>query len=282
MEAQDNNIVIQGHRGCRGLFPENTIPAFEHALNLGVSTLEMDVVITSDNEVLVSHEPWMNSTICRMPDGSAIPKSDEKDQNIFQMTLAQCGQYPCGLDPHPKFPDQKQITTNKPSLKEVVDLVRKSGIDVAFNIELKSRVKWDSLYHPDPAEFASIFLLTLADLGIDEQTTLQSFDPRMLEHLHQADPSLKLVYLSDDKGKSVAKKLDELTFVPWGYSCHYKLTSPKTVEECRALGVHLSVWTVNKPRAMKKLIKMGVRDIISDYPDQVIDIATQHDLIVVR
>src|SRR5436305_9759012 len=100
---------IEGHRGCRGLLPENTIPAFLKALELGVSTLEMDVVITKDKQVLVSHDPFMSHEICRSPEGKYITAEEERSHNLYRINLAQISQYDCGMQPHPRFPEQKKI-----------------------------------------------------------------------------------------------------------------------------------------------------------------------------
>src|ERR1700754_3858617 len=110
----------EGHRGCRGLMPENTIPAMMKALELGVTTLEMDAVITADNQVVLSHEPFFNHEITTKPDGKLVTAQEEKSLNIYKMTYAQTQQYDVGLRPHPRFPQQQKLKATKPLLKEVI------------------------------------------------------------------------------------------------------------------------------------------------------------------
>ena len=109
---------IEGHRGCRGLMPENTIPAMMKALELGVTTLEMDAVITKDKQVILSHEPFFNHDITTGPDGKYVTEQDERSLNIYKMTYAQTQTYDVGLKPHPRYPNQRRLKATKPVLKE--------------------------------------------------------------------------------------------------------------------------------------------------------------------
>lgn len=110
----ETQIDIQGHRGCRGLFPENSLPAFEKAIDLGVTTLELDLAITKDHKVVVSHEPYMNSVICFDPDGNTIDASMERKYNLYQMTHEEIKQFDCGSKVHSNYPNQKKLKTYKP------------------------------------------------------------------------------------------------------------------------------------------------------------------------
>ena len=116
---------IQGHRGCRGLMPENTIPAMITAIDLGVTTLELDVVVTKDKKVIVSHEPWFGRDITTKPDGSYMGEREEKRFNIYWMTYEQTRTFDVGIKPHPRFPQQQKMKVTKPLLTEVIDSVRK-------------------------------------------------------------------------------------------------------------------------------------------------------------
>src|SRR6478735_8048590 len=138
----------EGHRGCRGLMPENTIPAMLKALDLGVNTLEMDVVITADNQVLLSHDPYFNHELTTKPGGSFVIPEEEKELNIFKMTYAETQRYNVGLKPHPRFPTQQKIAVTKPLLAHLIDSVEQYGIlkklpPVWYNIETKSTAATD-------------------------------------------------------------------------------------------------------------------------------------------
>ena len=109
---------LQGHRGARGLRPENSIPAFIIALDSGVTTVELDLAITKDKQIVVSHEPWMSSSICLQPDGSAISEKDQKSFNIYQMDYEEVRQFDCGSKGHDGFPDQVKLPTTKPLLRD--------------------------------------------------------------------------------------------------------------------------------------------------------------------
>ncbi|MEP6647758.1 MAG: glycerophosphodiester phosphodiesterase family protein, partial [Saprospiraceae bacterium] len=136
-------IDWQGHRGCRGLMPENTMPGFMKAVELGVTTLELDVVISKDGQVVVSHEPWMSSIICSHPDGTPVTKSEEKTLNLYNMDYSEIQTYDCGKRGNPDFPSQMQVGTVKPTLKMVIRSVEVFAAENKFrqpryNIELKS------------------------------------------------------------------------------------------------------------------------------------------------
>src|SRR5205085_9174232 len=121
LPSGDRAFDKQGHRGCRGLMPENTIPAMLKALDLGVTTLELDIVFTKDSVAILSHEPFFNHEITTKPDGSFIEEKEERNYNIFKMSFAETQQYDVGLNTHPRFPQQQKIAAHKPSLAQLYD-----------------------------------------------------------------------------------------------------------------------------------------------------------------
>jgi glycerophosphoryl diester phosphodiesterase len=143
------DIRIHGHRGWRGLYPENTVVGFCEAIKLGVDVLEMDVVLSADQQLVVSHDPFMHHEICRKADGTEITSSEEEKHNLFRMTLREIQLCIKLVNIRiPRFPEQKQIATNKPSFQEVVDAVQPLLNDhqrknIHWNIEIKSRPEWD-------------------------------------------------------------------------------------------------------------------------------------------
>lgn len=267
-----SSFDFQGHRGCRGLLPENTIPAFLHALDLGVSTLEMDVVITSDSQVLLSHEPWFSAEICLDPQGNTIQADEEKSHLIYQMTYEEIKAYDCGAIGNPRFPDQQAMSVSKPLLSEVIaqaeQYARDTGRDLPFyNIETKCSPEGDGQYHPTPDVFAQLLVDEVIKAGVASRTTIQSFDPRTLQYLHGKYPELRLALLIEN-GFSPDENLKNLRFTPHIYSPYYILVNADLVDFCKSKEMALIPWTVNDTKTMEALIELGVDGLISDFPDR--------------
>ncbi len=278
-----NDVIIHGHRGYRGLYPENTIASFIAAIDAGAQALEMDVVLTADNKILVSHDPFMHHEICLKPDSTEITETEQESFNIYKMTVAQAQTFIMGAKPHPRFPNQKQISEHKPTLNEVVAAVNHKFLNdknkqnsLLYNIEIKSQPEWDSIMQPIPAEYVRLFLAEFEPLNILDRTIIQSFDPRILEELHKQQPKLKLVYLSEDTTKTAAEKLAELTFKPYGYSPNFAMANEQVVQYCKEQNVELIVWTVNEEADIKNVLRLGIKHIISDYPARALALAEEH------
>lgn len=269
-----DQLDLQGHRGCRGLLPENSIPAFLHALELGVTTLELDVVVSRDSQVLVSHEPWLSHVICRDPSGAPIAEGSEKVWNLYQMDYATIRDCDCGSRRHPQFPEQQLLPTYKPLLSEVIDSVRdycqsRQQPLPFFNIETKSQPTGDEIYHPEPQRFVELLLAVIEEKDITDRTYLQSFDPRTLRVARQQAPDIPLVLLVGEPG-GPATYLDSLGFVPAGYSPAYPLVDAALVAFCEDKQMQLIPWTVNDPDDMQRMLDLGVDGIITDYPDRLL------------
>lgn len=269
----DGAFDKQGHRGCRGLMPENSIPAMLHALDLGVTTLEMDIVFTKDSVAILSHEPFFNHEITTNPDGSFIDANNEKDYNIFNMSFAETKRYDVGLKPHPRFPGQQRVAAYKPSLAEVFDAVKKDMMTRRrpfpfFNIETKTHAVTDNAYHPAPAAFVELLMKVIKEKNMEESVMIQSFDPRTLQYLHQHYPAIPTVLLIEDYDKrSLEEQLKELGFVPTVYSPDHSLITAALIEKCHRQQIKMIPWTVNDKASIDKLKAMGVDGIISDYPN---------------
>jgi glycerophosphoryl diester phosphodiesterase len=263
---------LQGHRGARGLFPENTIPGFIYALDEGVQTLEMDVVITADSQVVLSHEPWFSHEIALLPDGSVIDPNDEKSYSIYQMSYEEVKSFDVGTKPHPRFPEQKKIPVQKPLLREVIEFseahAKNTGRPLPYyNIETKCSPEGDSLFHPKPAEFAHLLLDVVKEKGVEGRTVIQSFDVRTLQFVHHANPDIRLALLIENTA-SPADNLANLGFVPHIYSPDFHLVNEDLVKFCRKKGMELIPWTVNETADMDRMIRLGVDGLITDYPDR--------------
>ncbi len=287
---------IQGHRGARGLRPENTIPAFLKALDSGVTTVELDVAITKDKQVIVSHEPWMSAEICLDRDGNEILKQDETKHNIYQMTYNELKQYDCGSKGNVRFPEQQKMKIFKPLLSDVIIAVENhiknfSTYEVDYNIEIKSLPAGDNKFHPSTEEYSEL-VFSLVDQYIPlERLVIQSFDFRVLKYWHKNHPEVRLAALVENK-KSVDQNLNALGFIPSIYSPDFKLLTNESVNYLHTKTVSQPIlteiksstnllpsgqsearlrvipWTVNETHDMLALKGMGVDGFITDYPDR--------------
>ncbi len=265
---------VYGHRGCRGLEPENTIAAFQHAARLGCSWLELDVVLTGDGHVLVSHEPWMDHRICKGPDGEVLTEDLGRALNIHRMTLAQAQDCDCGSLVHPDFPDQENRRARKPTLAEVVEameeLILAEGVGpLSYNIEIKSDPAWYGMYQPGPDTLAAAVVAAVTDLHLGANCMLQSFDPAVLEAVHTLDPGLRTALLVE-AGTDPDVELARLSYVPEVYSPHYSLVNATVVRSLQQRNIGVVVWTVNEEADIRRMVALGVNGIISDFPDRVL------------
>lgn len=264
---------VHGHRGCRGLLPENTIPAFVKAAELGVDWLELDVVISGDSQIIVSHEPWMSHVICTDAEGNPIAEKNEQSFNLYRMTAAEISAFDCGGLEHPRFPEQEQRRARKPTLREVMEAVEEavllSGASPGFNIEIKSDPALYGSFQPRPDAFARLVLNEIEALGIAERCIIQSFDPAALIAAHSIHPELTYALLVDNTD-GLHANLQRIDFVPAIYSPHFRLADEALRDELRDRGIQLVVWTVNEPSDIKRMIALGANGIISDYPDRVL------------
>lgn len=264
---------VQGHRGCRGLMPENTIPAMIKALDLGVTTLEMDVVISKDNKVVVSHEPWFEAEITTKPDGSFIKPAEAMQYNIFQMNYDEILKYDVGMKPHPRFPQQQKIKAIKPLLADLFDSVAESMKTRRrpfpyFNIETKCLPAGDGRFHPKPEEFVELLMTVIKEKQLEERVIIQSFDFRTLKYLHEKYPSIKTSMLIEDSDvNDFEGQLKRLGFTPQVYSPNRTLVDDELIKQCHDKSMKIIPWTVNDKKEISKLKKMGVDGIITDFPD---------------
>ena len=269
-QARDTTFDWQGHRGARGLLPENTIPAFLRALSYPeVTTLELDVVISADDRVIVSHDPFMEEALCLTPAGEPVTGQ----VNLRQLTALEIEAYDCGKRGNPRFPEQAARPAAKPTLEAVfaaVDrfCVQQNRPSPRYNIELKYQPEWEPAIIPDRETFVDLVLADVDAWGHPELVNLQCFDPPTLQVIHRKSPDMVLAYL-DEKPGNVADKMNDLGFVPGIYSPSEKGLTSAIIDEARQLGMRVIPWTVNEPARMRELIDLGVDGIITDYPNRI-------------
>lgn len=283
---------LQGHRGARGLAPENTLPAFETALRIGVSTLELDLAVTKDGILVVSHDVRLNPDHTRAPDGSFL---QEPGPAIRSLTFDELQRYDVGrIRPDTayaaRFRDQRGMDNVRiPALTEVFDLVKRKGADhIRFNIETK--ITPDSGNDtPDPESFAALFARAVRDAGLASRVSVQSFDWRTLKAMQKIAPEIERVCLTieapmenniqrgkasrwtaglkiDDFQGSVPRLVQAAGCAVW--SPYYRNVTAAQVKEAQSLGLKVIPWTVNEMEDLKLVIETGVDGLITDYPDR--------------
>jgi glycerophosphoryl diester phosphodiesterase len=293
MAAPAGAFDLQGHRGARGLAPENTLAAFAKALEIGITTLETDLAVTKDGVLVLSHDPVLNPDIVRAADGKwlAAPGSP-----INALTLAEIKRFDAGrLDPASRyarqFPAQKPVDGERiPALTELFELVEQSGKPVRFNIETKLSPDKPG-ESPDPDTFASLVVEAIREAGLARRATIQSFDWRTLLAAKKLAPEIETVCLttpaslrdrSGDAGRAPSPWLGGLDPADHAgsaprlakaagcdrWSPRFTELNPALVEEAHALGLEVVPWTVNAREDMARIIDLKADGLITDYPDR--------------
>ncbi len=268
-------IDVQAHRGGAGLMPENTIEAMKHALDMGVNTLELDLQVSEDGQVVVSHDPYFHYRYAIRPDGSYVQKGEPKEY-IYQMPYSEVAKYDVGSRPSEVWPEKACIKTVKPLAGDLIDFVenytKEMGYSpVRYNIEIKSfKGDGEGVNMPTYDAFATICCKFLNSKYLDERLVVQCFDARTLNYIHEKYPELILSYLVGAKAPSFEEYMAKLKFTPQWLSPHHSITDEELVRKCREKGMKLVPWTVDKPEDIERMIKLGVEAIISNYPDRVL------------
>ncbi|HVK33250.1 MAG TPA: glycerophosphodiester phosphodiesterase [Burkholderiaceae bacterium] len=289
-----NALDLQGHRGARGLAPENTLPGFAHTLGIGVTTLELDIAITKDDVLVISHDPKLNPDITRGPDGRFL---DAPGPVIRQLSVAELQRYDVGrLKPGTRYaglyPQQQPLDgTRIPRLDELFALVRKSGNEnVRFAIETKV-TPFNAEETVAPEAFARALIAAIRNAGMARRSAILSFDWRTLAVVQKEAPEIGTVYITAQQqwldnigaGKaegsawtagvqfrdhgSVPKMIHAAGGRTW--SSFFGDLDAAKVKEAQALGIQVLAWTVNQPRDIARMLDLGVDGIVSDRPDLV-------------
>ena len=285
-------VELQGHRGARGLLPENTLAGMREALAIGVHTLELDLALTADGVLVLSHDPLLNPALTRDREGRWLARPGPA---IRRLRHAQLAGYDVGrLDPGSRyarrFPDQHPVDgTRIPTLASVFELVR--GLGVELNIEIKTSPESPG-HTAAPEVFADAVVAAVQGSGMASRVTVQSFDWRTLQRVQERAPSLRTSYLSaeqrwldnvqrgrpgaspwaagldvDDHGGSLPRLVHAAGGAIW--SPYHREVDAARIGEAHALGLEVIVWTVNDPAEVPRLVQLGVDGIITDYPDRI-------------
>ena len=288
---------LEGHRGARGLAPENTLAAFRRALAIGVTTLETDLAVTRDDVLVLSHDPLLNAELVRGPDGKWLAA---KGPPIRTLTRAELARYDIGrIDPSSRyaaqFPEQQPVDGERfATLAQLFALVRDSGKPVRLNLETKiDPTRPDDTV--DAATFARLAVDAIRAAGFTQRTTLQSFDWRTLIDAKKRAPALRTACLSIETANNDTIKPNGDAPAPWTagldvrsyggsvpklahaagctiWSPFWRNATPERIAEAHALELEVLPWTVNDPADMARLIDAGVDGLITDYPDRLRDV----------
>ncbi|WP_461788379.1 glycerophosphodiester phosphodiesterase family protein [Pedobacter sp.] len=262
---------VQGNRGARGLMPENTIPGMIKALEVGATTLKMEVVISKDKQVVVSQEPYFNHVISIAPTGEEITLKNEKKFNIYQMNYQEVKQFDVGSKPNPRFPQQEKFRVEKPLLSDLIDKVeffvaKKKKTKPHYNIETKLIRKGDGEFQPSPEEYVELIMAVIKAKKLEKRVTIHSFDIRSLQYLHQKYPEIP-TSLGIDEKEDFENNIKALGFTPTIYSPYMPLVGKGLVDKCHAAGIKIIPWTVNTVKDIIYLKNLGVDGIVTDYPN---------------
>ncbi len=268
------SFEIQAHRGGRALFPENTLQAFCHAATLGIRVLELDLMVSKDQQIVVSHDPWLSAPLCADPYGRPLGIEEQGRYLLYEMNYQDIASFDCGL-PHPSFPQQLRVVAFKPLLStvfsEVEAFMASSGMKgrMHYNLEIKSWPDKDGLFHPSPDYYAALVLRLVEEAGLLWRVRIQSFDCRVLQEAWRLNPGLCYGLLIEDP-KNTGLLLHELGFVPGYINPHFSLVDRELTEALHAEGIGMIPWTVNSTEEMLAMKQIGAEGIITDYPDRAI------------
>ncbi len=257
LSAVAERIEVHGHRGARAVLPENTVPAFEHAIAAGADAIELDVVVTKDNVPVVSHDPVLDAAICTGPSGRAV---------VRQLTLAELREWDCGSKKNPAFPKQRPVPGARiPTLDEVLSLAGRGGF--RFNIETKVSPRWPE-YAPAPEEFARLVLEAIRRHKLEPRVIMQSFDFRVLRAMRRLAPEIRLAALFETDQRDFAAIAREAQ--AGIASPQHRLLTAEKVQAAHAAGILVVTWTANTPEEWDRLIAAQVDGIITDDPEALI------------
>ena len=270
------SIDLQAHRGGAGLMPENTVSAMKYAMDLGMHTLEFDLQLSGDKQVVVSHDNYFHPRYSTRPDGTLILEEDEKEY-LYTMPYDSIAKYDVGMRFVERWPDQRKIAEVKPLASDLIDFTeayaRENGLKpINYNIEIKS---WpgdgEGTLWPDYKEFCDVCVPLLLSKKLGKRLIVQTFDTRALEYIHKKWPRVILSYLTEEE-YDIYAILPQISFKPQWWSPNYEAITPENVAYCHSLGIKVVPWTVDDPDEIRRMADCGVDAIISNYPDRLLEI----------
>lgn len=295
--SAQSSIDLQGHRGARGLMPENTLPAFELAMKLGVTTIELDVVASRDGVLVISHEPALNPDLTRDGSGNFLKSAGP---NLIDLSVDEIARYDVGrLNPASQyakaFPDQRAVDgTRIPKLSDLFALARRAGDEkIRFAIEMKiTPLRPEQT--PDPEAFVRMLMKEITAAGMAKRVQILSFDWRVLRIVQRDFPEIPTVYLTlQSRGLDNVMAASDIES-PWNagftyrkhgsipkmikaaggthWSSNWRELNAANIAEAKSLGLKVLAWTVNDRQAMQAMLDLGVDGLVTDRPDIAIEL----------
>lgn len=274
------NLDMQGHRGARGLYPENTLPAFKAAMDLRMTTLELDTVLTKDKQLIIHHDDNLNPEICKWSSGAKVESLPVKN-----FTVAELKDLDCGSLRNNRFPEQTLVPGTKLStLKEFFQYVKnyekENGITKPFLFNIETKLNEKDYSKEEVLDYARVMVNTIEEAKVVKQATVQSFVLEVLPEIKKLNPGIytsalfaptksEFLLLSigiGNPGKTIIEKTKEVKAEI--ISPYHEYVNPEFIHLCRESKIKVIPWTVNDKDLMIKLISYGVDGIISDYPDR--------------
>ena len=271
------DIDLQGHRGARGLAPENTLPAFDKAIQFKMTTLELDTVLTRDNRLIITHDRRINAKICRPVGGRKA-----RNKTVRELTVAQLKQFDCGTLKNARFPKQQPVPgTRLSTLDELFAHVRslESKNPRLANLKYNIESKFEYNTETSPQELtatARAMIRAIKSAGLQKRVTVQSFKLEYLSVIRKLAPEIRISALfvprnwrakrqPDADGDAILEKTKKLGAEI--VSPHYSFVSPRFVHRAHRMGIAVIPWTVNDADTIRRMLETGVDGVISDYPD---------------
>ncbi len=277
-------VDVQAHRGGMGLYPEESLAAMLNAVDLGVNTLEMDLCISQDKQVVLSHDKHFHPRYATRPDGTPVVEGDEKTY-LFELPYSEIVKWDVGQKYNPAWPEKKCMPAVKPLAAEVIDAVeayvKEKGLaPVHYNIEIKCEetgedgeegVNW-----PEYHEFTDLCMAMLDARGLGDRLIVQCFDERALNYIHEQYPGHTLAYLVEDWETDYDEYMGKLSFIPEWLSPEHHNVDAALMERAHKDGMKVVTWTVDEKEEMRRLIGLGVEAIISNYPDRLLEVVKEY------
>jgi glycerophosphoryl diester phosphodiesterase len=248
---------IFGHRGCRGIYPENTIEGFKKAISFGVDGIELDVVVNKNQELVISHESYIDTNYC------LTNKLDNESLNIYKMNITEIQKIDCGSKFVKEFPNQLKVKERKPTFKEFKKELNEYNGDILF--EIKCEYNLVNEYFPEYENYAKIIFKETRYSKHLDKIYFMSFDYRILNELFKIMPNSKYIYLSSNK--EFEQEMKFLNFEPYGVGLDYNIISQKIIDFVHNKKHVIYGWTINDKENSKTLTSMGLDGVITDYPN---------------
>ena len=285
-QGKERVTDVQAHRGGMGLYPEESLEAMLNAVNLGVNTLEMDLCISGDKKVVLSHDKYFHPRYASYPDGTPVMEGDPRTY-LYNLPYSEIAKYDVGSKPNPGWPEKKCLPCVKRLASEVIGAVEaytaEKGLPpMKYNIEIKSDPDYDGgiegVNWPEYHEFTDLCMAMLDSLQLGDRLIIQCFDERALNYIHEKYPGHTLSYLLEGYETDVEEAMSKLTFTPEWLSPEHSNVNEELMQYAHDHGMKVVTWTVDDKDEMRRLIGLGVDAIISNYPDRLLEVVNEYPL----